>query len=33
MKSFEERYGMKDELSKIEISRLIWSGFEVYIEY
>ena len=24
---------MKDELSKIEISRGIWSGFKVYIEY
>ena len=24
---------MKDELSRIEISRGIWSGFKVYIEY
>ena len=24
---------MKDELSKIEISRGIWRGFKVYIEY
>ena len=33
MKSFEERYVTKDELSKIEISRWIWSGFKVYVEY
>ena len=33
MKSFEERCVMKDDLSRKEITRLIWSGFDVYIEY
>ena len=33
MKSFEERYVMKGDLSRKEITRLIWSSFDVYIEY
>ena len=33
MKSFEERYVMKDDSSRKEITRRIWSGFDVYIEY
>ena len=33
MMGFWERYVMKDDLSRKEITRCIWSGFDVYIEY
>ena len=33
MMGFWERYVMKDDLSRKEITRRIWSSFDVYIEY
>ena len=33
MKSFEERYVMEDDSSRKDITRQIWSGFDVHIEY
>ena len=33
MKSFDEKYVMKNELSRKEITRCIGNGFEVYMEY
>ena len=32
-KFFEERYVMKENLSRKEITRCIGNGFEVYMEY